>query len=157
VPVEIERKFLVVSDGWRSGAPGQRFCQGYLAQRDGVTVRVRRAGPRAFVTIKGEADGIVRPEFEYDIPVDEAEQMLANLCRGPLIEKTRHEVWHEGRLWEVDVFGGDNAGLVIAEVELDDPAESVTIPPWVGAEVTHDSRYRNSELARHPMTGATAG
>jgi CYTH domain-containing protein len=92
LPVEIERKFLVIDDAWHDGQPGQRFCQGYIAQRDGVTVRVRRAGPRAFVTIKGEANGIVRPEFEYEVPVDEAEQMLAGLCRRPLIEKTRYEV-----------------------------------------------------------------
>ena len=87
MPVEIERKFLVVGDGWRIGAAGQRFCQGYLASEEGVTVRVRRAGPEAYITIKGEPNGIVRPEYEYPVPVDEAEAMLESLCRRPLIEK----------------------------------------------------------------------
>lgn len=155
MPVEIERKFLVVGNGWRDGQPGQRFCQGYLARRDGVTVRVRRAGRRAFVTIKGEADGMVRPEFEYEIPVEEAEQMLSGLCRRPLIEKTRHEIWYDGHLWEIDVFGGENTGLVLAEVELDEPTEPVNLPPWIGREVTQDARYRNSELAQHPIRPLT--
>ena len=154
MPVEIERKFLVIGDGWRDGQTGQRLCQGYLAQRDGVTVRVRRAGARAYVTIKGESDGIVRPEYEYEIPIEEAEEMLSGLCRRPIIEKTRHEVWHGGHRWEVDVFEGDNAGLVLAEVELDDPCEPVSLPPWVGQEVTRDNRFRNSELAKHPIVQA---
>jgi adenylate cyclase len=153
MPVEIERKFLVVGDAWQGGGrPGQRYCQGYLADDAGVTVRVRRAGPKAYVTIKGQGDGgPVRPEFEYEIPVEEAEQMLASLCRRPLIEKTRHEVAHAGHLWQVDEFGGANAGLVLAEVELDDPAEQVVLPSWVGEEVTSDPRYRNSALVTRPM------
>ena len=151
MPVEIERKFLVVGDGWRIGAAGQRFCQGYLASEEGVTVRVRRAGPEAYITIKGEPNGIVRPEYEYPVPVDEAEAMLESLCRRPLIEKTRYHVMHEGMLWFVDEFCGDNAGLVLAEVELDDPAQPVRLPPWVGDEVTRDPRYRNSSLVDEPQ------
>ena len=152
MPVEIERKFLVVGEAWRGLSGGQRYCQGYLAQRDGVTVRVRRAGPNAFVTIKGEADGLSRPEFEYSIPIEEAEQMLSDLCRRPLIEKTRHEIWHAGHLWQVDEFAGDNAGLVLAEVELDDPTEHLQLPDWVGEEVSYDERFRNSELAKRPAS-----
>jgi CYTH domain-containing protein len=151
MPTEIERKFLVVSGAWRDGSPGQRFCQGYLASGEGVTVRIRRAGPKAYVTIKGETEGRMRPEFEYAIPVDEAEAMLESLCQRPLIEKTRHEVVHAGHLWHVDEFGGDNAGLVLAEVELARPDEPVELPAWVGEEVTSDPRYRNSALVTAPM------
>ena len=152
MPVEIERKFLVVGDGWRHGVPGQRFCQGYLAGDDATaTVRVRRAGAAAYLTVKGKGHGLVRPEFEYPIPVEDAEAMLRDLCRRPLIEKTRHEVAHAGHVWHVDVFGGENAGLVLAEVELDRPDERVALPAWVGEEVTADPRYRNSALATLPL------
>ncbi len=149
MPVEIERKFLVAKDCWRGHARGQRYCQGYLSKGD-VTVRVRRAGPRAFLTIKGSGDGIVRPEFEYEVPVEEAEEMI-KLCRRPLTEKTRYEVLHEGVLWEVDEFEGENAGLVLAEVELEHPDQLLALPEWVGAEVTSDQRYRNSQLVDAPM------
>ena len=152
--VEIERKFLVVSQEWREGAVGQRFCQGYLARSRGVTVRVRRAGTRAFLTVKGEAAGRTRPEFEYEIPVADAEAMLATLCDQPLIEKVRFEVSYGGRLWHVDEFAAENAGLVLAEVELADAADAVALPPWVGAEVTDDMRYRNSELSASPRPRA---
>ena len=152
MPVEIERKFLVVGDGWRHGAPGQRFCQGYLAADGAVaTVRVRRAGRAAYLTVKGKGDGLVRPEFEYSIPVEDADAMLRDLCRRPLIEKTRHEVAHAGHVWHVDEFGAENAGLVLAEVELDRPDERVVLPPWVGEEVTADPRFRNSALVALPM------
>jgi adenylate cyclase len=149
MPVEIERKFLVASDSWRGHALGQRYCQGYLSKGD-VTVRVRRAGPRAFLTIKGSGEGIVRPEFEYEIPVEEAEEML-KLCRRPLIEKTRFEVMHDGLRWEIDEFAGENAGLVLAEVELEHPSQPVALPDWIGDEVTADQRYRNSQLVDAPM------
>ena len=152
MPVEIERKFLVVGDGWRQGnPPGQRFCQGYLAGKPGVTVRIRRAGTKAYITIKGKPVGPARLEFEYEIPVDEAEAMLKELCRRPLIEKTRHEVVHADHLWQVDEFGADNAGLVLAEIELDHPDEPVELPPWVGEEVTLDPRYSNAALSASPM------
>jgi adenylate cyclase len=148
MPVEIERKFLVVSDAWRQSGSGQRFCQGYLAGGHGVTVRVRRAGAKAYITIKGKAVGPARPEYEYEIPVDEAEELLQGLCRRPLIEKIRHEVGHAGHLWHVDEFQGGHAGLVLAEVELTHPEEAFAQPPWVGEEVTFDPRYRNSALAK---------
>jgi adenylate cyclase len=151
MPVEIERKFLVANDAWR-GRPGQRYCQGYLASDAGVTVRVRRAGAQAYITIKGQGEGgLVRPEYEYEIPVDEAEELLQSLCRRPLIEKIRHEVAHAGHLWHVDEFRGENTGLVLAEVELDHPAEEVALPLWVGEEVTSNPRYRNSALVDRPM------
>jgi CYTH domain-containing protein len=150
MPVEIERKFLVLDDGWRGDISGQRYCQGYLARSDGVTVRVRRAGPRAYLTVKGEPNGIARPEFEYEVPVDDAEAMLAALCARPLIEKTRFLVCYEGLQWHVDEFKGDNAGLVLAEIELEHPDQPVPLPPWVGQEVTHDPRYRNSRLVDAP-------
>jgi adenylate cyclase len=148
MPVEIERKFLVMHDGWRRPEPGQRYHQGYLCKGE-VTVRVRCAGSRGFLTIKGGINGPVRPEFEYEIPADEAEELL-NLCHRPLIEKVRHEVLHSGMVWHVDEFAGENTGLVLAEIELSHPGQAVVLPDWVGAEVTSDERYRNSRLADAP-------
>jgi CYTH domain-containing protein len=154
MPVEIERKFLVVNEAWRQpGSTSQQFCQGYLAGGHGVTVRIRHAGSKAYVTIKGKASGSARPEYEYTIPVDEAHELLHTMCRQPLIEKTRHDVLHAGHVWHVDEFGGHNAGLVLAEVELDHVEEEFVRPAWVGAEVTLDLRYRNSALAEAPMGG----
>ncbi|MBB3018784.1 CYTH domain-containing protein [Microvirga lupini] len=149
MPVEIERKFLVTSDEWRKPEPGQRYLQGYLCKGE-VTVRVRCGAARGFLTIKGGGTGGVRPEFNYEIPLDEAEEML-KLCGRPLIEKVRHEVLHAGNVWQVDEFAGENAGLVLAEVELRHPDEAVMLPEWVGAEVTSDERYRNSRLADAPQ------
>ena len=148
--VEIERKFLVTSDEWRRDARGQAFCQGYLERSEGVTVRIRKAGEKAYVTIKAASKGAARPEFEYEIPLGDAEAMLRGLCSKPLIEKVRHEVTYGGRTWQVDEFAAENAGLVVAEVELSDPGETVELPPWVGDEVTEDMRYRNSELGASP-------
>jgi adenylate cyclase len=153
MPLEIERKFLVAGDGWRANAsPGVRFCQGYLADTN-ATVRIRRAGDRACVTIKGRRDGIVRPEYEYLIPVQDAEELL-QLCRKPLIEKTRHAVQHGGHVWSVDVFAGANQGLILGEIELRDPDESFARPDWLGREVTYEPRYRNSALAIAPIPSA---
>ncbi len=149
MPVEIERKFLVVSDAWRSAAgPGEAIRQGYLTAPShprGVTVRVRRQGPAAWLTVKGPGS-LARAEFEVPIPPEDADAMLDSLC-GPAVEKTRHPVPHAGHLWTVDVFAGRLAGLVLAEVELADPADSPAPPPWAGAEVTTDVRYRNNALA----------
>ena len=149
--IEIERKFLVGSDQWRAAAgPGTRYRQGYLyAQADGA-VRVRVAGDEAWLTVKGATRGIERLEFEYVIPRADAEAMLEHLCRRPLIEKTRYVVPHGGRRWEVDVFEGANAGLVVAEVELPSADAAVDLPAWVGREVSDDPRYYNANLARHP-------
>lgn len=146
---EIERKFLVTGTDWRT-AVGQRIVQGYLNRDKQRTVRVRIAGAQAFLTIKGMTSGATRAEFEYPIPLADAEALLA-LCDGPLIDKIRHRVDHEGLVWEVDEFFGDNAGLVVAEVELSSEDQAVALPSWVTTEVTADSRYFNSSLATHPF------
>ncbi len=148
---EIERKFLVTSDAWRANARSERFRQGYLSTQPGRTARVRVAGTKAYVTIKGERQGLSRLEFEYEIPVADAEQMLDALCQKPLIEKTRHFVEHAGMVWEVDEFAGENTGLVVAEIELDSAEQHVELPDWVGQEVTEDARYANSSLVKQPF------
>jgi adenylate cyclase len=147
--MEIERKFLIANDSWRQGAVGTPYAQGYLSRGLGNTVRIRIAGEEAFLTIKGPVVGISRPEFEYSIPVAEAQEMLS-LCNGPLIEKTRFKIFAEGHLWEIDEFHGENEGLLVAEVELTDPDEEVGLPSWIGKEVTGESRYYNSNLTVHP-------
>lgn len=150
---EIERKFLLLPGAWRPDpAGGIRYRQGYLSSDPDRVVRVRTAGDRAYLTIKGRTSGITRSEFEYPIPLVDANALLANLCEPPLIEKTRYLVPYEGRTWEIDVFEGDNAGLVLAEVELPDEAAALTLPPWAGREVSDDPRYFNSNLARDPWT-----
>lgn len=146
--IEIERKFLVQGDAWRS-APAVYYSQGYLSRDKARTVRVRIAGEAAFLTIKGVTQGASRAEFEYPIPVADAHQLLA-LCEQPLIEKYRREVSFQGWLWEVDKFLGDNAGLVVAELELPDEEAVFAKPDWVAAEVTGDERYYNANLCRHP-------
>jgi adenylate cyclase len=146
--LEIERKFLVCGDAWRV-ATGTYYCQGYLNRDKHRTVRVRIAGDKAFLTVKGPNAGIVRSEFEYGIPVDDARQLL-ELCEKPLIEKHRRAVQHHGFTWEVDEFLGENEGLIIAEIELQSPDQSFDRPGWVGEEVTGDSRYYNSNLSSRP-------
>lgn len=148
--IEIERKFLVRNDGWRT-EHGTRLIQGYLSRDKGRTVRVRIAGEAAWLTIKGLTTGISRAEFEYAIPVADAEQLLS-LCEGPIIEKTRHLVEYEGTTWEVDEFHGANAGLVVAEVELDSESEFFARPAWLGDEVSGDVRYSNSSLSVMPFS-----
>ena len=148
---EIERKFLVRSADWSREATSARpLRQGYLAIDDGNTVRVRADGQRAWLTIKGRGEGITRPEFEYEIPVADAAALLA-LCRGRLVEKTRHLVPVGALCWEIDEFAGDNAGLVVAEIELPDEDTPVPHPAWLGEEVTADPRYLNANLAVHPF------
>ena len=148
--IEIERKFLVVGDAWRA-APALAYAQGYLNRDPQRTVRVRVVRQQAWLTIKGANSGAVRAEFEYPIPLSDAEQLLA-LCDGPLVRKLRRKVEHAGHTWEIDEFQGDNAGLVVAEIEL--PAEDAAFarPGWLGAEVTHDPRYFNSNLASRPYS-----
>lgn len=147
---EIERKFLVVGEGWRVGAVGVRYRQGYLSTEARATVRVRLAGEQAFLTIKGPRVGIGRPEFEYPLPPTDAAYLLEHLCRKPLIEKVRYRVPHGGRVWEVDEFLAENDGLLLAEVELDDETQPVALPDWVGPEVSTDLRYTNAYLVDHP-------
>jgi adenylate cyclase len=152
---EIERKFLVAGDAWRAAAsPGVSYRQGYLsAGADaGCTVRVRIGGERAYLTVKGPAAGAARDEYEYPIPVADAAEMLERLCAGGAVEKVRHRVPFAGRTWEVDVFAGENAPLVVAEVEIERADAAVVLPPWVGAEVTEDPRYTNAALARAPFS-----
>lgn len=151
MPTEIERKFLVTDDSWRSRVESEgRILQGYLAERDGVTVRVRVKNDKAYLTVKGPSEGAGRAEYEYPIPVADAEAMLRDLAMGPPLEKVRYRVRHGAHLWDLDVFGGANAGLVMAEVELGAENEPFEMPPWVGEEVTGDRRYYNVYLARHP-------
>ena len=148
--IEIERKFLVVGDDWRA-APAIAVAQGYLNRDKQRTVRVRVVQQQAWLTIKGANAGAVRAEFEYPIPVADARQLLS-LCDGPLVRKLRRKVEHAGHTWEIDEFQGDNAGLVVAEIEL--PAEDAAFerPDWLGAEVTHDPRYFNANLASSPYS-----
>lgn len=146
--VEIERKYLVMGQPWLQ-VPGVVYRQGYLNRDKTRTVRVRIAGEAAFLTIKGVNVGATRAEFEYPIPLADAEALLS-LCDGPLIEKTRYLLDHAGTRWELDVFAGDNAGLVVAEVELASEDQAFARPDWLGDEVTQDARYFNSNLAVHP-------
>lgn len=149
--VEIERKFLVRNDSWRSGVEEEtRILQGYLADGPRATVRVRVKGDLAYLTVKGATSGISRTELEYRIPLEDAEVMLRELARPPLIEKTRFKVRHGRHLWDLDVFAGDNAGLVLAEIELDSEEADFERPPWAGDEVSDDPRYFNVNLAQHP-------
>lgn len=147
---EIERKFLVTSDAWRALAEGTVYRQGYLSSVKERTVRVRTVGDKGYLTVKGITRGAKRVEFEYEIPVADAEAMLYGRCERPLIEKTRHEIPFHGLIWEVDEFAGENEGLVVAEVELSDEDQEIRLPDWVGEEVTEDPRYFNSNLIAHP-------
>ncbi len=157
--IEIERKFLVVGDGWRDAAHATaRLAQGYLNDARAVasgeqraSVRIRIAGAAAFLNIKSRELGASRQEFEYPVPVADATDLLA-LCVGGLIDKTRHYVRHAGHLWEVDQFHGDNAGLVVAEIELDAVDEAFAVPEWLGVEVTELARYYNLALAARPWS-----
>lgn len=149
---EIERKYLVRGDAWRHLAEGTVYRQGYLSTVKERTVRVRTMGDRGFLTVKGITVGATRTEFEYAIPLDDADRMLDELCLRPLIEKTRYLVTHGGHEWEIDEFTGENAGLVVAEVELDSEDEAIALPEWIGDEVTHDPRYFNANLIAHPFT-----
>lgn len=147
---EIERKFLVADDSWRDGSSGVRIAQGYLTRDGNSTVRVRIGGEKAWITVKSRSQGISRLEFEYQVPLEDASQML-ELCLPSVIHKTRHEVAYAGHVWEVDVFDGDNKGLIVAEVELEHESISPEIPPWVAEEVSDDPRYGNSRLSVHPF------
>lgn len=150
---EIERKYLVKSDTWRAAVSAStHIVQGYLPTGPEVTVRVRIAGDRAYLTIKGQTEGIARAEFEYPIPVEDAQAMLTTLAKPGVIDKVRHLVPHAGRVWEVDVFAGENLGLIMAEVELQSADSRVELPEWAGTEVSGDARFYNSELSRNPFS-----
>ena len=150
---EIERKFLVTGEGWRQGVERSvQYRQGYLSSDKTCSIRIRVSEAGAHLNIKSATLGVQRHEYEYAIPLADAHEMLDTLCDGPLIEKTRHYVPHAGHLWEVDVFEGDNAGLVVAEIELEREDEPFDRPAWVGEEVSHDPRYYNVCLVEHPYT-----
>ena len=149
--VEIEHKFLVRDERWRREVERSvRMRQGYLTSDARCSVRVRVAGDQGHLNVKSGTLGIQRSEYEYLIPLAEAEEILDTLCEQPLLEKTRHFVRFGGHLWEIDEFEGDNAGLIVAEVELSRIDEPFDLPDWLGADVSHDIRYYNSQLARHP-------
>ncbi|MGB5375884.1 MAG: CYTH domain-containing protein [Polyangiales bacterium] len=151
MPEEIERKFLVIGDGWRDAAVGTRFRQGFLSTEPERTVRVRVAGARGSITVKGKTVGAKREEFEYEIPLQDVERMLDGLCKRPFIEKVRYTLSVGRHVWEIDVFEGENAGLVIAEIELGSEDEAFEKPDWAGEEVTDDPRYFNSNLVAKPF------
>jgi adenylate cyclase len=150
--VEIERKFLPASDGWRGLGDPTLMRQGYLTSDPMRTVRVRIEGERAVITIKSKSIGATRGEWEYEIPVPDAVELLERLCEQPLVEKVRHRIVYGGHTWEVDEFLGENAGLVVAEIELGSEDEAFEKPDWIGQEVTGDPRYYNSSLIRLPYS-----
>lgn len=150
--IEIERKFLLASDAWRGLGQPTPMRQGYLAADPVRTVRVRIEGERAVLTIKSKSEGASRGEWEYEIPVPDAAELLDRLCERPLVEKTRHRIEYAGHTWEVDEFAGENAGLVVAEIELGSEDETFDQPEWIGREVTGDARYYNSSLIRLPYS-----
>ncbi len=148
---EIERKYVVKLDVWKPQDAGIHFKQGYLNSQKERVVRVRIEGEKAKLTIKGITTGVTRSEFEYPLPVEDAAILLDNLCEQPLIDKHRHKEVHGGKTWEIDVFHGDNEGLVVAEVELSSETEAIELPAFIGEEVSSDPRYFNSNLLKHPF------
>lgn len=150
--VEIERKFLLLGDAWRSLGEPVLLRQGYLSSTRERVVRVRIEGGQAMLTIKGANVGAARGEWEYPIPLVDAAELLDGLCEQPLIEKYRRRITHAGMVWEVDEFLGANAGLVVAEIELESEDQAFDQPDWVGEEVSDDARYYNANLIRHPYS-----
>lgn len=149
---EIERKFLLKDSSWKELTDaGTQYCQGYLVGSNKSSVRVRIQGKRAFLNIKSATIDITRQEFEYEIPLAEATEMLETLCEKPLIDKVRYLIQSDNHIWEIDVFSGDNEGLVVAEIELKDKNERFAKPNWLGDEVSDDKRYYNVCLVNHPF------
>jgi adenylate cyclase len=153
MPIEIERKYLVKHDLWNAllKPKGEYYRQGYIVNEISKTVRVRATENHGFITIKGKTDNpAIKPEYEYQIPKSEAIELL-NSFTGNNIEKTRYKIDYEGKLWEIDVFQGDNEGLIVAEIELNSIEELYQIPEWIDCEVTHDDRYFNANLSKNPF------
>jgi adenylate cyclase len=149
--IEIEHKFLLANDDWRRCVQKSvKYKQGYLSSQPTSSIRVRIADNQAWLNIKSATIGTQRLEFEYEIPLEDAEEILSSLCAKPLIEKTRHFVPNDGNLWEIDEFEGDNDGLIVAEIELPEIGKSFTKPQWLGLEVTHELRYYNNNLVNNP-------
>jgi adenylate cyclase len=149
---EIERKFLVDMNQWRPEQKGTAIKQGFIPTAGHTVVRIRISGDKAYLTIKGKNTGSERSEFEYSIPVCDAEQMLQELCERPFIEKTRYRTNFSRNTWEIDVFHKENEGLTVAEIELESVGQKIDLPPWVSREVTDDPRYYNVNLVKHPFT-----
>ena len=147
---EIERKCLIKRELWQPQRPGVEIRQGYLSLDPERTVRVRTKGAKGYLTIKGKNQGISRTELEYEIPYEEASQMLEELCLHPLVEKTRYLEQHGQQLWEIDIFAGDNEGLAVAEAELPSEDTALALPIWIDREVSGEARYYNSSLTRLP-------
>lgn len=148
---EIERKFIIDISQLGDLKSGVEIKQGYISTTDNTAVRIRLLGDKAFLTLKGKNTGATRSEFEYEIPVKDANEMLAEFCSGPIIDKTRYLVEHCDHTWEVDIFRGDNDGLIVAEVEMQSENESVDIPTWVVKEVTGEDKYYNANLLNNPF------
>ena len=148
--IEIEKKFLVRGDVWKALAAPVLLRQGYLSSTPERVVRVRIEGASAMLTIKGRTTGATRGEWEYALPLEDATVFLDSLCEKPIIEKYRYRIDYRGFIWEVDEFLGDNAGLVVAEIELESEDQPFERPEWIGDEVTNDPRYYNASLIRHP-------
>ena len=149
---EIERKFLLKGDAWRKLGEGTHYRQGYLSRIKERTVRVRTIHDKGFLTIKGITVGATRVEYEYEIPKDECSAMIDDLAEKPILEKKRYKVEHQGFIWEIDEFFGENTGLIVAEIELESENQKFEKPEWVGDEVSGDPRYFNSNLIKHPYT-----
>jgi adenylate cyclase len=154
--IEIERKFLLKDESWRldeNGRPrrGTFYRQGYLSRNPACIVRLRLEGDAAFLTVKSLRKGASRNEYQYPIPTDDCAAMLEALADKPLIEKTRYKIGFGGLTWEIDEFHGENAGLLVAEVELEAEDQAFDLPPWAGEEVTADSRYANASLVKNPF------
>jgi adenylate cyclase len=152
MPKEIEKKFLVDIEKWNRQGKKEHLIQGYLSTQKERVVRIRLAGNQAFITIKGEKQGISRDEYEYSIPLEDAQRILYDLCERPLIEKYRYQIEYHGQIWIVDEFLGVNQGLIVAEIELETETQEIYFPDWVGTEVTDDHKYSNAYLVRHPYS-----
>ena len=152
---EIERKFLVRDNVYKKLCSGKLYKQGYLNSNPERIVRVRVVGDKGFLTIKDKGTGLARSEFEYEIPYSDAEEILQNICEKPFIEKTRYRYEYMGHTWEIDEFHGENEGLTVAEIELENEDETFSLPEWIGEDVTYDYRYVNSNLITNPFRNWT--
>lgn len=151
--IEIEHKFLLINDDWRQlVTESMKYKQGYLSSEKTTSIRVRICNDKAWLNIKSATIGNFRHEYEYEIPHQDAEEIINNLCRKPLIEKTRHLIPIDQHVWEIDEFEGENEGLIVAEIELQEADQTFIKPSWLGQEVTHDLRYYNNNLSTHPFT-----
>ncbi len=151
--IEIEHKFLLANDSWRALVThSENYQQGYLSSNSLTSIRVRLAADKAWLNLKSATIGTQRDEYEYPIPITDASEIITNLCQPPLIEKTRHFVNIQQHIWEIDEFWGENAGLIVAEIELSHVNEKFLQPSWLGLEVTGDIRYYNNQLCQQPYT-----